>query len=95
MGSDCLYAGQFAPGRRADMGDAGRRDEEGRHPHQAAAERFFALSLEERYAKMAVPWGEPGHLEDEVVVTASRRAEAEQWPDRRKYTQELMSPFAV
>lgn len=72
------------------MADSGRQDEHGGYRHQAAVDRFFALSAQARYDKMAVPLGHPDYLEDEVVVTAARRAEAERWPDRRKYSQELM-----
>jgi DNA-directed RNA polymerase specialized sigma24 family protein len=72
------------------MADSGREDEPQGYRHQAAADRFFALAPQARYDKMAVPLGNPNHLEDEIVVTAARRAEAEGWPDRRKYSQELL-----
>lgn len=48
------------------------------------------MSADKRYATMSIALGAPGHIADEVVAAVARKAEAEKWPDKRRYTQELV-----
>ena len=58
--------------------------------HAAGVQRFLDMPLEMRYAAMGIgPWT-TGHIADEVMFAVARRAEAEKWPDKRKYSQEFI-----
>src|ERR1700676_3978438 len=59
-------------------------------PHDAAVGAFLALPLPERYRVMARGLGESGHVADEVVAAAARRAHRERWKNALHYSQQLV-----
>lgn len=43
------------------------------------------MTPEDRASAMKIDFTKPGHIADEVIVTAARMAQRESWPDRRNY----------
>ena len=48
------------------------------------------MPQDKRYATMTIGSRATGHIADEVIFAVARRAEAEKWSDKRKYSQELI-----